>query len=98
MARPPRSLSDHVVDRALLVRAYAIQGVVEGIATMARSTLLLDQRLLGPVAGLAGQRPYLHVGGGDGAERSRLRRRSATCLPTARRQSRYSVFRSSTIG
>lgn len=35
MARPPRSMRDHLVDRQLLVRAYAIQGVVEGIATMA---------------------------------------------------------------
>jgi magnesium-transporting ATPase (P-type) len=35
MARPPRRQSDHVIDRALLVRSYGIQGVVEGIATMA---------------------------------------------------------------
>ena len=34
MARPPRSQRDHLIDRALLVRAYGIQGVVEGIATM----------------------------------------------------------------
>lgn len=35
MARPPRSLRDHLVNRELLVRAYAVQGIVEGIATMA---------------------------------------------------------------
>ena len=35
MARPPRSLREHVIDRALLLRAYAIQGAVEGIAAMA---------------------------------------------------------------
>ncbi len=35
MARPPRSLRDHLVNRELLVRAYAIQGAAEGIATMA---------------------------------------------------------------
>ncbi len=35
MARPPRSLADHLVNRELLVRAYAVQGIVEGIATMA---------------------------------------------------------------
>ena len=34
MAQPPRSLHNHVVDRSLLVRAYAILGVVESIATM----------------------------------------------------------------
>jgi len=34
MARPPRSQRDHLIDRGLLVRAYGIQGVVEGIATM----------------------------------------------------------------
>jgi len=35
MARPPRSRSEHLVDRPLLVRAYAIQGMVQGLATMA---------------------------------------------------------------
>jgi magnesium-transporting ATPase (P-type) len=34
MARPPRSRSEHLVDRPLLVRAYAIQGMVQGLATM----------------------------------------------------------------
>ena len=51
MARPPRKVSEHVVNRAMLVRAYAIQGVAASVATMSRVLLLLlDKRVLGAVA------------------------------------------------
>ena len=35
MDRPPRSLREHLIDRAMLVRAYLVQGVAEGLACMA---------------------------------------------------------------
>jgi len=35
MSRSPRNLKDHVIDSAMLIRAYIILGLVQGVATMA---------------------------------------------------------------
>ena len=71
MDRPPRRLSEHVITRALLVRAYAWLGMIQSLAAMSAFYChVLDERLLGPVARSARGWAALPRGHGHDAGRS----------------------------
>ena len=51
MEHPPRQLSEHVITRTLLVRAYAWLGILQSLAAMvAFYAMYWTQRVLGSVA------------------------------------------------
>ena len=71
MDRPPRRLSEHVITRALLVRAYAWLGAIQSLAAMSAFLLhVLDEWLLGSVARSARGWAALPCGHGHDAGRS----------------------------